>query len=52
MLQLAVALSDGDVSLAAATKFRRFSRPERRLLLELLEESRSITEDMLRYPEP
>lgn len=52
VLRLAVALSDGDVSLAAATKFRRFSRPERRLLLELLEESGSITEDMLRYVEP
>ena len=52
VLRLAVALSAGDVSLAAATKFRRFSRPERRLLLELLEESGSITEDMLRYVEP
>lgn len=52
VLRLAVALSDGDVSLAAATEFRRFSRLERRLLLELLEESGSITEDMLRYVEP
>ena len=52
VLRLAVALADGDVSLATSTKFRRFSRPERRLLLHLLEERGSITEDMLRYPEP
>jgi hypothetical protein len=51
VLRLAVALSDGDVSLAASTKFRRFSRPERRLILELLEGCRGITEDMLRHRE-
>ena len=52
VLRLAVALSDGDVSLATATKFRRFARAERRLLLELLEACGSLTEDMLRYVEP
>lgn len=49
VLRLATALSDGDVSLAANTKFRKFKRAERRLLLELLESCGSITEDMLRY---
>ncbi|MGI2297706.1 TerD family protein [Paenibacillus sp. GXUN7292] len=51
VLRLAVALSDGDVSLAASTPFRKFKRAERRLLLELLEQCSDITEDMLRYRE-
>lgn len=49
VLRLAVAWSDGDVSLAAAARFRKFRRPERRLLLELLERCPAIAEDMLRY---
>jgi len=50
VLRLAVAMSGGDVSLAEVTKFRSFSRPERRLLLDLLEEcSSSRTEDMNRW---
>lgn len=49
VLRLAVAWSDGDVSLAEATRFRKFKRPERRLLLRLLEQCCPITEDMLRY---
>lgn len=49
VLRLAVALSDGDVSLANPTKFRKFKRAERRLLLGLLEQCHPITEDMLRY---
>ncbi|WP_340018790.1 TerD family protein [Paenibacillus sp. FSL H3-0457] len=49
VLRLAVAWSDGDVSLAAASPFRKFKRRERRLLLGLLEQCGSITEDMLRY---
>jgi stress response protein SCP2 len=49
VLRLAVALSEGDVSLAASTKFRTFSRKERRLLLGLLERLPSATEDMLRW---
>ncbi|PDW05119.1 TerD family protein [Candidatus Viridilinea mediisalina] len=52
VLRLAVALSDGDVSLATPTKFRSFARAERRLLLELLEACGNSIEDMLRYPEP
>ncbi|WP_338589497.1 cytoplasmic protein [Paenibacillus sp. Y5S-9] len=49
VLRLAVAWSDGDVSLAAASPFRKFKRRERRLLLGLLEQCGTITEDMLRY---
>lgn len=49
VLRLAVALSGGDVSLAEPTKFRGFSRPERRLLLGLLEGRQNLTEDMLRW---
>ncbi|KZE71606.1 cytoplasmic protein [Paenibacillus elgii] len=49
VLRLAVALSDGDVSLAASTKFRKFKRAERRLLLGLLDRCGNIVEDMLRY---
>ncbi|MCP1187451.1 TerD family protein [Paenibacillus sp. 1781tsa1] len=49
VLRLAVAWSDGDVSLADASPFRKFKRRERRLLLGLLEQCSSITEDMLRY---
>ena len=49
VLRIAVALSDGDVSLAAPTKFRKFRRSERRLLLRLLEASPNLIEDMLRY---
>lgn len=49
VLRLAVALSEGDVSLAVPSKFRAFTRPERRLLLGLLERQANITEDMLRW---
>lgn len=49
VLRLAVAWSGGDVSLAESTRFRKFKRSERRLLLGLLEQCHSITEDMLRY---
>lgn len=51
VLRLAVAWSDGDTSLAEATRFRKFKRSERRLLLGLLEHCHPITEDMLRYKE-
>ena len=51
VLRLAVAWSDGDVSLAEASRFRKFKRRERRLLLGLLEQCGQITEDMLRYKE-
>ncbi|MCX7747831.1 MAG: TerD family protein [Clostridia bacterium] len=49
VLRLAVSMSDGDVSLAANTKFRSFTRNERRILLGLLENCSNIEEDMLRY---
>jgi hypothetical protein len=49
VLRLAVVLSDGDSSLAANTKFRGFTRVERRLLLGLLEACANSTEDMLRH---
>lgn len=49
VLRLAVAWSDGDVSLAEAIRFRKFKRSERRLLLGLLEQCHPITEDMLRF---
>lgn len=51
VLRLAVALSDGDVSLASKTKFRTFKRPERRFLMALLDSCGSIEEDMIRYKE-
>lgn len=51
VLRLAVAMSDGDISLADNTKFRSFSRRERRAILSLLENnfSSSTGEDMLRH---
>lgn len=49
VLRLAVAWSDGDVSLAATTPFHKFTRAERRLLLGLLEQCPNPAEDMLRY---
>lgn len=49
VLRLIIAMSDGDISLAANTKFRSFKRRERRLLLELLQGCGAIEEDMLRY---
>lgn len=49
VLRLAVALSDGDISLATNTKFRSYKRKERRLLLSLLNQCNNIEEDMIRY---
>ncbi|OEH93617.1 TerD family protein [Bacillus solimangrovi] len=49
VLRLAVALSDGDISLAQATKFKSFRRKERRLLLSLLNNCDNIEEDMVKY---
>lgn len=51
VLRLAVVMSDGDASLAANTKFKSFSRPERVLIMSLMEKCQNITEDMLRYKE-
>jgi hypothetical protein len=49
VLRLAVAMSDGDVSLAAACKFGKFRRRERALLLGWIERAANRTEDMLRW---
>ncbi len=49
ILRLAVAMSEGDVSLALPAKFRSFKRAERGLLLGLLERQTNPTEDMLRW---
>jgi hypothetical protein len=49
VLRLAVALSDGDVSLAEACKFGKFRRRERALLLGWVERAANRTEDMLRW---
>ncbi len=52
VLRVAVAMSRGDVSLAAPTKFRSFSKSERRFLLNCLEQAGdSRIEDMLRWKE-
>ena len=50
VLRFAVALNGGDVSLAETTKFR-LSRPERRLLVRMLEgaSDSNLTEDMMRH---
>nr|WP_250808576.1 hypothetical protein [Neorhizobium tomejilense] len=45
VLRLAAALSGGDVSLRRKTKFRRFSRPERRTLVSLISDARHLDQD-------
>jgi len=50
ILRVAVAMSNGDVSLAEPTKFRNFAKRERRFLLGCLEQcGSSMTEDILRW---
>lgn len=51
VLRLAVAWSDGDVSLAEPAKFARMKRSMRRWLLMLMERSASVAEDVARRPE-
>lgn len=51
VLRVAVALSGGDVSLAMACRFGKFSRAERALLLGWIERADNRTEDMLRWRE-
>ncbi|MBK9034892.1 MAG: TerD family protein [Myxococcales bacterium] len=51
VLRLAVARSDGDVSLAAPTKFRSFARAERRLLVALVDRLAAPDEDLWRHRE-
>lgn len=52
VLRLAAALSDGDVSLRTKTKFRKFSRPERRFILGLIENAKHIEADFAMRKEP
>jgi hypothetical protein len=49
VLRLAVALSEGDISLAKPTRFRNFKRSERDVLMSLLENTGNPTEDMIRW---
>lgn len=49
VLRLAVGLSDGDVSLDTNSKFRKFNRTQRKRLLEMMENSTNLAEDMMRY---
>ncbi|WP_432727692.1 TerD family protein [Variovorax sp. W6] len=51
VLRLAAALGDGDVSLAEPAKFPRMKRPLRRWLLEMMDRSGSVAEDVARRPE-
>lgn len=51
VLRLVTAMSDGDVSLAENTRYRSFSRRQRRMIMELLSGCPNIEEDMLRYKE-
>lgn len=49
VLRLITAMSDGDISLAKKTKFKKFSRSERRIIMDLLANCHNLTEDMFRY---
>ncbi|MEK4058036.1 cytoplasmic protein [Paenibacillus sp. FSL F4-0087] len=49
ILRLAVACSDGDVSLKENTRFRSFTRSERRVIFALLENASDPLEDLFRY---
>ena len=51
VLRLITAMSDGDVSLAENTRYKSFSRRQRRMIMELLSGCPNIEEDMLRYKE-
>lgn len=45
VLRLAAAMSEGDVSLRVNTKFKKFTRAERRFLLKQLNNSKNLVED-------
>jgi hypothetical protein len=45
VLRLAAALSGGDIALREKTRFKKFSRSERRLLLSVLDKCKNLTED-------
>lgn len=48
VLRLATAMSNGDVSLATNTKFRNFTRSERKAFMEMINSMDNVQEDMLR----
>jgi hypothetical protein len=48
VLRVAVGLSGGDISLKTNTKFKKFSRPERRQLLAILNNTSNLEEDVAR----
>lgn len=49
VLRFIVSLSDGDTSLAERSQFKHLSRPERRMVMNLLTGCGAIAEDMYRY---
>jgi len=49
VLRLITSLSDGDISLSQNTKYRKFKRSERRLIMDLLAGCGNLEEDMFRY---
>ncbi len=51
VLRLAVGLSGGDVSMTENSEFKSFSKPQRRYLLNLLDKSTNLEEDMARDKE-
>lgn len=50
VLRLSVAMSNGDFTLKTVTKFAKFKRADRRLLLTLLEGCGNLEDDFARYP--
>ena len=51
VLRFATALSGGDLSLSATTRYQSLCRFERRFILSLLDQCQYLEEDMGRYPE-
>jgi hypothetical protein len=51
VLRLVAAYFNGDVSLAEKTKYHTLSRPRRKMLLHLLEQSTCSLDDMVKYRE-
>jgi hypothetical protein len=51
VLRLAAGLSDGDISLRTQFRFKSFTKPERRFMLDLLEGQHNLGADMARRPE-
>lgn len=51
VLRLVTAMSDGDVSLAENTRYKSFTRRQRRMIMELMSGCPNIEGDMLRYKE-